>query len=394
MSSLEERLKARAREIGFDLVGIAPAVVPAGAESLRAWLEQGYAGEMAYMYRHAAARTEPAAVLAEVRSVVMVAMNYAPPRRPQDGTGPRAAIEQSSLQGEPGPIRGRVSCYAWGEDYHELLRDRLRQLLKWVQDQVPECKGRGVVDTAPLLERDFARLAGLGWFGKNTMLLNTRLGSYFFIGALLLDTALEPDPPFELSHCGSCTACLDACPTDAFAAPGVLDARRCISYLTIELRGPVPAELRQPMGDWVFGCDVCQEVCPWNRKAPATREPGFQPRADLDRPDLIELVRLTPEEYRRRFRGTTMTRAKRAGLVRNAAIALGNSGDPRAVSPLIERLIDPEPAIRGAAAWALGQIGGPEARTALGARLEMEPDNVVRAELEGALKTVDSRVPS
>jgi epoxyqueuosine reductase len=231
----------------------------------------------------------------------------------------------------------------------------LNQLLAAVQMELPDCQGRGVVDTAPLLERDFARRAGLGWFGKNTMLLNQRLGSYFFLGALLLSAELCPDPPQQTSHCGTCTACLNACPTQAFPAPGVLDSRRCLSYLTIELKGPIPEELRGSLGDWVFGCDVCQEVCPWNRKAPPATEPAFQPRADLDSLDLIELLGLSPEEFRRRFRGTALTRAKRRGLLRNAALVLGNRGDPAALPALRRALSDPESIVREAAQWAIAQ---------------------------------------
>jgi epoxyqueuosine reductase len=253
-------------------------------------------------------------------------------------------------------LYGRVARYAWGEDYHDVLRRRLSQLLEWLQKEAPGCRGRGVVDTAPLLERDFARRAGLGWFGKNTMLLNKGLGSYFFLGALLLDLELQPDSPHETSHCGTCTACLDACPTKAFPAPGVLDARRCISYLTIELREQIPAELRAAMGDWVFGCDVCQEVCPWNRKAPLTTEPAFQQRPDLEPVDLIELLGLSEEEFRQRFRGTALTRTKRRGMLRNAAIALGNSGDPAALPALQRALTDTEPLIREAAQWAIERI--------------------------------------
>jgi epoxyqueuosine reductase len=212
------------------------------------------------------------------------------------------------------------------------------------------------VDTALLLERDFARRAGLGWFGKNTMLINKRLGSYFFLGALLLDLQLRPDPVHETTHCGTCTACLDACPTQAFPEPGLLDARRCISYLTIELRTPIPEALRAPMGDWVFGCDICQEVCPWNRKAPATAESSFRPREDLWSLDLVELLGLSEEDFRRRFRSTALTRAKRRGLLRNAAIALGNQGNPAALPALQRALDDPEPLVREAAQWAIERI--------------------------------------
>jgi epoxyqueuosine reductase len=263
-----------------------------------------------------------------------------------------------------GGIAGRISNYAWGSDYHEVLWQRLDQLLNWVQMEAPGCRGRTVVDTAPLLERDFARLAGLGWFGKNTMLINKKIGSYFFIGALLLDLELNVDKPFTADHCGTCTACLDACPTDAFVGPGKLDARRCISYLTIELRQPIPHELREGMGEWIYGCDICQDVCPWNRKAPISSEPAFQPRTGLADPDLIELLRLTPEEFRERFRSSAMTRPKRGGLLRNVAIALGNSGDARAVPALIDALKDLDPLVRDAAVWALQRIGTEEALAA------------------------------
>ncbi len=339
MRSLEEQIEQQAHQLGFELAGIAPATAADGFDRLRDWLARGFAGEMTYMSRHAAARRHPAAVLPEVRSVVMLGMNYAPARR----------------VGNPSRI-GKVARYALGTDYHDVLRTRLNELLAWIQREVPACRGRGVVDTAPLLERDFARRAGLGWFGKNTMLLNKRLGSYFFLGALLLDLELRPDPPQQTSHCGTCTACLDACPTGAFVAPGELDARRCISYLTIELKGPVPTELRDGVGDWLFGCDVCQEVCPWNHKAPPGNEPAFRPRPELEATDPEELLGLSEEAFRQRFRGTALMRSKRRGLLRNAALVLGNRGD-RAALPVLQRAAnDPEPLVREAAQWAIGQI--------------------------------------
>jgi epoxyqueuosine reductase len=342
MDSLEARIKQQACNLGFELAGIAPATPADGLDRLRGWLEQGFAGEMIYMHRQEKARGHPSSILPEVRSVVMVGMNYKPEGSP---SGPRLH-----------PPTGRVARYAQGADYHDVLRGRLNQLLEWVQKEIPGCRGRGVVDTAPLLERDFARRAGLGWFGKNTMLLNKRLGSYFFLGALLLDLELQPDPVHEASHCGICTACLDACPTQAFPESGLLDSRRCISYLTIELRGPIPADLRASMGNWVFGCDVCQEVCPWNRKAPPGTEAGFRPRPDLEAVNLMELLGLSPEAFRQRFRGTALTRARRRGLLRNAAIALGNRGDPAALPALERALADPEPLVQEAARWAIETI--------------------------------------
>jgi epoxyqueuosine reductase len=221
-------------------------------------------------------------------------------------------------------------------------------LLAWTQAEFPGVRGRGVVDTAPLLERDFARRAGLGWIGKNTMLINKHRGSYFLLGALLLDLDLEPDSPHEASHCGTCTACLDACPTGAFPGPGWLDARKCISYLTIELRSPVPEELRSGVGDWMFGCDVCQEVCPWNRKD----------ETEPEAVDPAELLSLTEEEFRTRYRGTALMRTKRRGLLRNAALVLGNAGDEQALPALRRALEDAEPLVRDAAAWAIAEIEG------------------------------------
>jgi epoxyqueuosine reductase len=333
-------LKQQAHILGFDLVGVAPAGPADGFDRLRDWLDRGFAGDMDYMGRHAEARRHPESVLPNVRSVVMVGMNYNP------GGGPE---ENASGQ-------GRVARYARGADYHEVLRQRLNQLLTWLQTERPDCHGRGVVDTAPLLERDFARRAGLGWFGKNTMLLNKRLGSYVFLAALLVDVELRSDAPFEARHCGTCTACLDACPTAAFVGPGVLDARRCISYLTIELKGAVPLELRSGLGDWVFGCDICQEVCPWNRKAPAATNAALKARSELESLDLIELLGLSEGEFRRRFRDTALMRTKRRGLLRNAALALGNSGDERALPALRRALDDAEPLIQEAAGWAIGEI--------------------------------------
>ncbi len=346
MATLEQRLKQQARLFGFELVGIAPATEADGFDRLRDWLNRGFAGTMEYMHRHGDARRHPSSILPEVRSVIMVGINYRP-----------EALADSSPRDDPsGSPTGRISCYAHGSDYHHVLRDRLRRLLDWLRQERPDCLGRGVVDTAPLLERDFARRAGLGWFGKNTMLLNKRLGSYFFIGALLINLELTCDAPHTASHCGTCTACLDACPTHAFVAPGILDARRCISYLTIEHRDDVPEELRHGLGNWLFGCDVCQEVCPWNRKAPPSTEPALQENPDLMKLDLIELLGLSEEEFRRRFRGTALLRTKRRGLLRNAALVLGNCGHATALPALRRALEDPEPMVREAARWAIEQI--------------------------------------
>lgn len=339
MASLEDRLKSQALALGFDLAGIAPAAPADGFDRLSEWLARGYAGEMGYMDRLAEARRHPASVLPEVKSVVMVAMNY--------NLAPAARRGENS---------GRVARYAQGTDYHIVLRNCLNQLLAWLQAEQPDCVGRGVVDTAPLLERDFARRAGLGWFGKNTMLLNRKLGSFFFLGALLVNLELRPDKRHETAHCGTCTACLDACPTEAFPAPGWLDSRKCISYLTIELRGSIPEELRAGMGAWAFGCDVCQDVCPWNRKAPLAQVPALAPRPELQQLNLLEVLALSEGEFRERFRDTALYRTKRRGLARNAAVVLGNSAGRAALPALRRALDDPEPVVREAAAWAIGRI--------------------------------------
>jgi epoxyqueuosine reductase len=346
MAPLEERLKGRAGALGFALSGLAAAGDAATFPRFRDWLDAGHAGEMGYLRRLADQRRHPRGVLPDVRSVLMVAMCYEP--RPP-GRGPGA----------------RVARYALGDDYHRVLWDRLNELAAWLEAEAPGCRACGVSDTAPLLERDFARRAGLGWFGKNTMLLNKRLGSYFLLGALLTDLELAPDAPFESDHCGTCTACLDACPTHAFPEPGALDARRCISYLTIELRGLVPEDLREGVGPWLFGCDVCQEVCPWNRRAPAGH-PALAPRADLMQLDPVELLGLDEQEFRRRFRGTALFRTRRGGILRNAALVLGNSAGPEALPALRRACGDADPAVRDAAAWAISRIEGrygPEATT-------------------------------
>ncbi len=368
---LTGELKRRAAELGFSLCGVCPAVSPPGAARLDDWLAAGYAGQMRYLADRRDAYNHPRGVLDGARSVVMLAMNY----RTAEPAMPRAG-------------EGRVSRYAWGDaDYHDVIRTRLNELAAFLQEYTPEVCVRGVVDTAPLLEREFAQLAGLGWIGKNTLLLNRDAGSWFFLAALVTDVELAYDRPHETDHCGTCRACLDACPTNAFPQPYVLDASRCISYLTIELRDAMPADLREGVGDWVFGCDVCQDVCPWNARAPVSREAAFAPREDNDPINLIELIELDDAAFRERFRHTPLWRPKRRGVLRNAAIVLGNRPTESAIAALVHGLNDVEPLVRGACAWALGRYSHCEAQQALERRRLLETDEEVLLEIDTALAT-------
>jgi epoxyqueuosine reductase len=246
-----------------------------------------------------------------------------------------------------------IARYAWGDDYHDLIRQRLHALADFHRQLTPAAAVRGVVDTAPLLEREFAELAGLGWVGKNTLLLHRRLGSWLLLAALLTSETLAYDEPVTAGHCGTCRACIDACPTGAIVEPYRLDARKCISYLTIELREPIPASQREAIGQRIFGCDICQDVCPFNRRAPTTAEPAFQPRTDSNPIDLAALLQMDEAAFRQRFRGSPVLRAKRRGLLCQAAYALGNRRDPKALAALNDGLGDPDPAVREACAWAL-----------------------------------------
>ena len=374
-----EELRRESVRVGFSRLGIAPAGPPPRRELVRQWLDQGFAGVMREWFEHQEPlRADPENLLPGVRSVIMLATDHA---TSADGTADVGGAGEGS---------GRVARYAWGADYHDLLRSRVNMLGAWLEARVPGCRTRGVVDSAPLAEREFAWLAGLGWFGKNTMLIDPRAGSFFFLTALLTDLELPPDTPVEVDHCGTCTACLDACPTGAFVEPRVLDASRCISALSIEDHGPIAADLRPGMQDWIFGCDICQEVCPWNRHAPGSTEPTFQPSDGLPTPSLAALLGLDTEAFRQRFKGSPLRRAKRRGLLRSAAIALGNRPHAPSFDALAAALADEEPVVRGAAAWALGRwrhadVVAERARAALIGRIEIENDADVRAEIERAL---------
>lgn len=364
-----ENLKARALELGFNLVGIARAEPSPTLDAYFRWIDAGMHGDMGYMAREdrQARRRDLNVILPGAQSLVIVALDY------------RAALPDVLLSD---PSRGRIAAYAWGLDYHDVMTPRLDALAAWMS---AESQHRVYVDTGAILERSHAQRAGMGFIGKNTMLIHPRRGSYFFLGEIVTTFAFDRcDQAGRATMCGSCTRCLRACPTDAFPRPHVLDARRCISYLTIEHKGWIAPELRPLMGNWVYGCDVCQDVCPFNRFDVPTREPAFHP-ADLDRaaPPLLDLLALDEAGFRARFGGSAIARIKRDRLVRNAAVAAGNGGDDAALPALTRLLDDPNPLVRGHAAWALGRIDGGRAR--LAAQWSRETDDQVLAELKSVL---------
>jgi len=368
--SLAGQIKEEAQRLGFPLAGISPVGPPPHEESFAQWLRRGLGGELGYLKRSEELRRDPTKLIPWAASVVSVGMNYYTPL-------PRPA----GLEG----TRGWISRYAWGDDYHDLMKERLESLLTKIREIHPgPVEGKTFVDSGPVLERDLAGVAGIGWIGKNTQLISPKQGSWFFLGELFLSIELAYDRPIE-DRCGKCDLCLKACPTGAFIGPYVLDARRCISYLTIELKGAIPQHLRPLMGNHVFGCDICQEVCPYNVKAKPTDEEAFNPRDGLYAPDLIPFLSLTEEEFRRRFRGSPILRAKRRGFLRNVAVALGNLKSTEAVPALIQALEDQEPLVRQHVAWALGRIGSDESLKALGSRLKIEADPQVRKEIEEAI---------
>lgn len=425
---LTQLVKAEARDLGFELVGIAPSGPSPDLERFQHWLAQGYGAGMDYLSRRAAERAEPRLLYPEARSVIVLGANYFLQDLP-------ASIRQD-------PSRGLIASYAWGYDYHGVLKPlliRLDEVIRAASGRTSP--GRAYVDTGPVLERSWATAAGLGFIGKNTCLIAPGLGSWLFLSVLLVPEEMAYDPPMRMANtrastqrvggewrmvarpsegqrpdwaggetqatttgpekahgwgidsqdfkratCGACTRCLDICPTTAFPSPHVLDARRCISYLTIELKGSIPSELRSAMGNWVFGCDLCQFVCPWNRRyARPTSLASLQSRFDTLAPRLLDLLALDEEGFRARFRRSPVQRAKRRGFLRNVCVALGNWGSPEAVPALADALQDREPLVRGHAAWALGRIGTLPAQKALMQCLASESDVYVKDEVERAL---------
>ena len=344
-AALAQAIKTWGRELGFQQVGIAGVELGEHEAHLARWLAAGYQGEMDYMAAHGSKRSRPAELVPGTLRVVSLRMDYLP------GDTRMAEVLAS-------PDKAYVSRYALGRDYHKLVRKRLQQLAERIQAMIGPFGYRAFVDSAPVLEKALAQQAGLGWIGKNTLLLNRQAGSWFFLGELFVDLPLPVDAAHEREHCGRCQACLDVCPTAAFVGPQLLDARRCISYLTIELKGSIPEELRAPIGNRVFGCDDCQLVCPWNRFARPTQQDDFRPRHGLDNSELAELFRWSEEEFLARTEGSPLRRAGYERFLRNLAVGLGNA--PASI-PVLEALRlrreYPSELVREHVEWALARHG-------------------------------------
>lgn len=367
-----ERLQARAIALGFNGVGITRADPAPTLDAYLSWIDAGYHAEMGYMARpdRIARRRDLNVILPRAQSMIIVALDYHALNIPDD------------LLHDP--ARGRFAAYAWGVDYHDIMTPRLEALAAWLRDEAHvDVAHRVYVDTGAVLERSHGQQAGLGFIGKNTLLIHPQRGSYFFLGEIITDLTFDAyDSPARDSMCGRCTRCLSACPTDAFPRPYVLDARRCISYLTIEHKGRIDPALRPLMGNWIYGCDVCQDVCPWQRFSLPTREPAFQPRAlDTVAPPLLDVLALDETTFKARYGHTAAARIKRARLVRNACIAAGNWGDESAIAALTPLLTDADSQVRGHAAWAVYQIMGTQSHALLRHRRDREPDAGVHAEL-------------
>lgn len=375
--ALKAEIAGKAQALGFDLVRFTTAApFPETQRVLEERIEAGLLSGLAWFnMERASVAGDPRNLMPSAQTIVSLGISY--------------LSDVEAQPSEPGVPRGRVARYAWGLDYHEVFKEKLWALHAYAQERLGRTvEARALVDTARIVDRAVAQRSGLGWYGKNTNLLTRTRGSWVLLGELLLDVALPPDESVKTS-CGACTRCLPSCPTGALIAPGVLDNNRCISYLTIELRGPIPREMRPLMRDWVFGCDICQEVCPVNNKAEPGNHAEFGPEAGIGpSPDLVELLEMTQETFHARFRHSPVKRARLEGLQRNAAVALGNIGDRSAIPPLIRSLNGPSALVRGHAAWALGRLeaeGANASRSALEQRLLVEDDAWVAEEIELAL---------
>ncbi|HST04279.1 MAG TPA: tRNA epoxyqueuosine(34) reductase QueG [Chloroflexia bacterium] len=376
LHALKAEIIERAHELGFDLVRFARAgAMPDTQRVLEERIDAGLLSGLTWFTKdRARVASDPRNLMVSAQTAMSLGISY--------------LGNEEYTPSTPGEPRGKVARYAWGLDYHEVFKAKLTALHEFVQERLgPQVEARTLVDTARIVDRAVARQAGMGWFGKNSNILNRERGSWILLGELLLDVELPSDEPVR-THCGTCTRCMPACPTGAILAPGVIDSDRCISYLTIELKGPIPREMRSLIGDWVFGCDICQDVCPVNRKAIPGEHPEFAPDAGIGpSPVLTELLDITEEEFRVRFKTSPVKRAKWAGLRRNAAVALGNVGDPASVPALVRALNGTSELVRGHAAWALGKIGGEPALMALRERFATEDDEWVKEEIRLAIES-------
>jgi len=337
---LKAKIKAKSKQLGFILAGVTTPDPPTHYSTFEQWLAQGHHGTMDYLAteRSRTRRADPREILLECKSILVLATPYSAPRPMEEGLGGR----------------GNIASYARGDDYHDILPARMKELVQFIEEQAGcPVKNRWYTDTGPILERDLAQRAGIGWIGKNTCLINTKSGSYFLISEILLDLEIEPDEPFVTDYCGTCTRCIEACPTGCILPNRTLDATRCISYLTIELKDDIPIELREKIGDWVFGCDICQSVCPWNRFA-VEGDSAFETETPLH--NLTEELTLTPQAFNQRFKRSPIKRAKRRGYLRNVAVALGNAAGMVALPVLQNALNHEESMVREHAAWAIEQI--------------------------------------
>jgi len=375
IDAITRSIKHKAIELGFDVVGVSPVENYPENQFYKEWLARGFAGEMSYMERNAEKREDIRNIMSDAISVISCGLNY--------NTDNPYSIDESDK------TRGWISRYAWGDDYHDCIKKKLLLLEKHVNDLAPEgMRSKAYVDTGPVLERVYAKYSGIGWYGKNTCLINQDIGSWIFIGEIITNIELEYDSPVP-DRCGTCTMCIDACPTDALREPYVLDSNLCISYLTIELKGKIPMRLRDKIDNNIYGCDICQDVCPWNRKAEVTESPYFMPRSGLYNPELSYLSQLTLNDFRNLFKNSPVKRAKRKGFIRNVMVAIGNSGNRDLVPYVVQTLEDEDPLVRAHAAWALSRLEGKDSYDTLTKHLNVEADDSVREEIESILAAIE-----
>jgi epoxyqueuosine reductase len=378
--SLTKSVKGKALELGFDLVGVSPVDLFPEIQFYKKWLARGFAGEMRYMERDPEKREDIGKIVPGAKSVISCGVNY--------NTEYPYSVDESDRN------KGWISRYAWGDDYHDVMNERLLSLEGHVREYAPkDIRSRVYVDTGPVLERVYGKYSGIGWYGKNTCLINQDIGSWIFLGEIITDLELDYDSPVP-DRCGTCTRCIDACPTSALIEPYVLDSNLCISYLTIEFRGRIPFGLREKLDNNIYGCDICQDVCPWNREAKVSESESFRPRDPLYNPDLIFLSQLSIEEFRRVLKNSPIKRAKRSGFIRNVMVAMGNSGNKAFIPHIEEALKDEEALVRTHAAWALWKLVGDQSFDKLSKHLNVEADDLVREEIVSILNLSDLELQS